>query len=228
MTRTADKPGTYRVRQKGGEWVVSGVRNTGQRVRLRAHSPDEAERLAVGVFGAGGGIGPILHPQDVPAKSGVAADAGPIPVDDWGFPVRVSADVASTVAASFNLPNSSVGGLVPGPVQPTDKEELAKKAHRAKYAKSLMEMAGMGYAAGTVMVARRVVTNGGKEPVNPNPKQVQDLADCTKETFIEWFGDREIKPWQMMFLLTLGIPIAMWLQSPKTKVQPESKLKSVP
>lgn len=86
----------------------------------------------------------------------------------------------------------------------------------------------MGYAAGTVALSRRMVVSAGKEPVNPNPKQVNDLADCTKETLIEWFGDREIKPWQMMFLLTIGIPAAMWLQSPKVKPEDKRNLKSVP
>lgn len=145
--------------------------------------------------------------------------------------MRVSASVADSLASTLNLPTGGHAGLA-GPANgvpaPTVEEDKEKKLRRAKHAKSLMEMAGMGWAAGTVALSRRVVTNAGKEPVNPNPKQVNDLADCTKETFVEWFGDREIAPWQMMFLLTLGIPMAMWLQSPKSKEKPEAKLKSVP
>jgi hypothetical protein len=135
------------------------------------------------------------------------------------------------VATGFNLPVTSTGATATPTVAITDarvKEEAEKKASRTKHAKSLMGMVGMGWAAGTVAVSRRVITNAGKEPCKPDPKQVNDLADCTRDTFIEWFGDREIKPWQMMFLLTLGIPMAMWLQSPKVKTEDKRNLKSVP
>lgn len=225
MPRTADKPGSYRVRQKGGEWLLSGVRKTGDRFRYRASSPEEAERIATGVFGSSVGIGPISGSDHLPQAKSPETTA----VDDWGFPVRVSPELSQSIRVGFNLPAAGSDHLPT--VALTDervKEEAAKKADRSKHAKSLMSVVGMGYAMGTVAVSRRVITNAGKEPCKPDPKQVNDLADCTRDTFIEWFGDREVKPWQMMFLLTLGIPMAMWLQSPKAKPDDKRNLKSVP
>src|SRR5882672_6104046 len=220
MPRLPDKPGTYRVRDKDGRYFLSGVRKNGQRVKIQTDTRAEAETVGRNLFGdssaVAGSIGTI--PQ-APQPAAV--------VDDWGIPIRVSPELAASVAQSFNLP-SSTATSTPQVIADV-KEEAEKKARRAKQAKSLMELAGVGYAAGVCMVSTKAVSRVSESPVKPNPKQVNDLADCTKETFTEWFGDREIKPWQMMFLLTLGIPIAMWLQSPKNKVkQPEPKLKSVP
>jgi hypothetical protein len=111
---------------------------------------------------------------------------------------------------------------------PTPKDVEEKRVKRAKQAKSLMELAGISFAAGDVWLARKVCDRAGKEPLNPNARQVNDLAEVTKETLAEWFGDREVKPWQMMFLLAIGIPISMLIQSPKKVAQPDAKLKSVP
>jgi len=221
MPRLPDKPGTYRVRDKDGRYFLSGVRKNGQRIKIQTDTRAEAETVGRNLFGDSGsvaeGIGTI--PQQAPQSAAV--------IDDWGIPIRVSPELAASVAQSFNLP-SSTATSTPQVIADV-KEEAEKKARRAKQAKSLMELAGVGYAAGVCMVSTKAVSRVSEAPAKPNPKQVNDLADCTKETFTEWFGDREIKPWQMMFLLTLGIPIAMWLQSPKNKVkQPEPKLKSVP
>ena len=222
MARTADKPGTYRVYERNGGFVLSGVRTNGERAKLRdLPSRAEAERLAKDLFGlsntVASGIGPIPSmPQS------------PTPVDDWGLPIRVSAETVASVQQSFGLGGTNTPPVTgPNPVSAKETEE--KKIRRAKQAKSLMELAGISFAAGDVWLARRVTTNLGREPVNPNPKQVNDLADATKETLVDWFGDREVKPWQMMFLLAIGIPISMLIQSPKAKqIEPESKLKSVP
>lgn len=225
--RRPDKPGTFRVTPKGGRHLVSGVRSDGQRVKVWARTEDEANTLGRSLFGNPGTeterIGPIPSPSAPVAPQ----------LDDWGFPVRVTPEVAASINASF--------GVKPGPTTalpiPPDvvKEDQEKKDRRAKHAKSLMELAGVGYAAGTVMVSKKWVTASGRDPVKVNPRQVNDLADCTRDTLIEWFGDRDIKPWQMMVILSFGIPLSMFLQSPKSqktldeeKKQEASKLRSVP
>lgn len=222
--RRPDKPGTFRVTPKGGRYLVSGVRSDGQRVKVWARSPDEGDTLGKSLFGvpATEGIGPIPKPDSTPAPQ----------LDDWGFPVRVTPEVAASINASFGVKPSPTTAL---PLPPAvDKDEQEKKDRRAKHAKSLMELAGVGYAAGTVMVSKKwVKATRNNEPVKVNPKQVNDLADSTRDTLIEFFGDRDIKPWHMVLLLTLGIPMSMWLQTPQgpmkedEKTEP-NKLRSVP
>jgi hypothetical protein len=226
MARKPDRPGTYRVLDRNGRYVVSGVRPDGQRVKMRAENRIEAVKLGETLFGGSSPVSTPIGPIPSAPQSATATD-------DWGVPIRVSPEVAASVAASFNLNGPGGSGVGTGPTPSIDpavtKDETEKKIRRAKQAKSLMELAGVGYAAGVCIVSTKAVSKVSSTPSKPNPKQVNDLADCTKETFIEWFGDREIKPWQMMFLLTLGIPIAMYLQSPKDKKQQaEPKLKSVP
>lgn len=223
--RRPDKPGTFRVTQKGGRRLVSGVRTDGQRVKVWANTPEEADKLGKELFGSPAtvtaGIGPIPSPPQAPQ------------LDDWGFPVRVTPEVAASINASFGVkPGPTMGIPTTPPV--VDKDEQEKKERRAKHAKSLMELAGVGYAAGTVMVSKKwVKATRNNEPVKVNPKQVNDLADSTRDTLIEFFGDRDIKPWHMVLLLTLGIPMSMWLQTPQgPKKEDEkteaNKLRSVP
>jgi hypothetical protein len=192
-------------------------------VKVFARTADEGESLGKSLFGGSpDGIGPIPSP---------APSSGPaIPqLDEWGFPVRITPEVAASINASFGVkPGPTTGVPTTPPV--VDKDEQEKKDRRAKHAKSLMELAGVGWSAGTVMVSKKWVTASGREPVKVNQRQVNDLADCTRDTLIEWFGDRDIKPWHMMLILTLGIPMSMYLQSPKVKEdkkEPE-KLRSVP
>jgi hypothetical protein len=216
--RKPDQPGDYRVRLKGGEWVLSGLQRNGSRVKLGFSTEGQARNLASALFGAPTVVAPIV-------------DAVAAQLDDWGLPKITVASAASSNAALGIAP-------VPVPQQPNAQpskppESEAQKKERNKRSQSLMELIGMGWAAGDVMLARKWVDGAGKEPVKPNPKQVNDLADSMKDTLQDWFGDREIKPWQMTFLLSLGIPIAMYLQSkPKAKLneaqaQP-NPLKSVP
>ena len=219
--RRPDKPGTFRVTPKGGRYLVSGVRSDGQRVKVYAASRDEGESLGKGLFGGSSeSIGPIPSPTPSAAPQ----------LDEWGFPVRITPEVAASINASFGVkPGPTTGVPTTPPV--VDKDEQEKKERRAKHAKSLMELAGVGWSAGTVMVSKKWVAASGREPVKVNPRQVNDLADSTRDTLIEWFGDRDIKPWHMMLILTLGIPMSMYLQSPKVKEEnkkePE-KLRSVP
>jgi hypothetical protein len=213
MGRTADKPGTYRIRQKlSGGWVLSGVRTDGQRVKVPVGSQFEGDKLAASLFPLGIAAGPVIPEITKPAPA--------LKFDDWGLPV-VTEESAQSVASAMGIPPTP-------PPQPTPtvaeqdakvKEAAAKnaeiQANRKKYAKSLCELIGHGYAMGVVMGSKRAVTSLGKEPVKPSPKQVTDLAEVTKDTITEWFGDHEVKPWIMMILLTIGIPLSMYIQSPK-------------
>jgi len=158
-------------------------------------------------------------------------------LDDWGVLIRVTPETIASVASAVGVPVATgpvVATTLPTTVAKveTTKEADEKRIKRAKHAKSMAEMGGIAYAAGDVWLARRITSAAGKEPVKPNPTQVNDLADVTKDMITEWFGDRDIKPWQMMLLLSFGIPIAMLLQSPKAKpkadeTKQDSPLKSV-
>jgi hypothetical protein len=204
VSRTPDKPGTYRIRptQDGG-FRLSGVKADGTRVKERFRHEFEAQGKAESIFGK---------------KE----------YDDWGLPVSSMRASAETVAGL----NASLGIAPPGVSTAPPKVDPAKAAANSKFAQSLMEMVGMAWATGDVILARRLTENIGKDPVKPNPKQVNDLAESAKETLIGWFGDRNIKPWQMTILLSIGIPLAMMLQSPPKKVeaskQAQPDLKSVP
>jgi hypothetical protein len=146
-------------------------------------------------------------------------------LDDWGIPIVQDMRAAPETVASLNA-NLGIKPDVP-------KVDPIKKQEQTKFAHSLMEMIGMAWATGDVMLARRLTEGMGKDPVKPNTKQVNDLAESAKETFVGWFGDRDIKPWQMMILLSIGIPLTMMLQSPLKKLpaeqqKPTPDLKSVP
>lgn len=229
MARTADKPGTFRIHPKQGGFLLSGVRSDGQRVKVpglstRAEADEMGRRLFVGNAPT---ISPIVGASPT-------ATIPPIKeLDDWGVPIRVSADTIGSVGAAIGVqPSVSHSTPLPQAQNATPKPDDVKpnKAKRAKQAASLMELAGIGWAAGSCWVGRATCEAMDKEPVKPNEQQVRDLAEVTKETFVDWFGDREIKPWQMMFLLTLGIPVSMVIQSKGKKKETDEKpaLRSVP
>ena len=221
--RQPDKPGTYRIRPaKNGGMRLSGVRADGTRVRMGGLSTAEANEIAGRLF-----------------KSAVAIPAPSTDwakTDDWGFPLKVSDDTIASVASTLNIPDPAapVDPVAQAPEPPT-KEDVEKRERRAKNAKGLMDLAGIAGSAGVVIAARRLTVAVGKEPVNPDTKQVGNLRDSIRETLTEWFGESEIAPWQMVILLAFGIPISMMLQSPRKKElekvstsQPETKLSSVP
>lgn len=225
--RSPDKPGTYRVRQaKGGGYRLSGVRTDGRRVRMGGLSEVEANELAAKLF-----------PNVIKAAQTITQVTDQWEkTDDWGFPLRVGEETVASVAKAFNLrdPSDTAPSIasIPKPESTPSPDEVAKKEKRAKNAKSLMDMAGIAGAAGDVFIARRLCEAVNKEPVKPDPKQVNDLRDSIKETLTEMFGDKEIAPWQMMILLALGIPISMLIQSPRKKEisaeEKKAELKSVP
>ena len=231
--RKPDSPGVSRIkRQTDGRWLLSGISTTGKRIRIPGLTYADAERTQAEVFGyvSGPGQNAGSNPLSpiVPITPVGPSDDKPR-LDDFGLAIGVSVDNAAKVNAAFGIPPV---GAAPTVTLVKTGEQVAidadKKVKRAKQAKSLMELAGVSWAAGSVWAGRRMIVAAGKEPVNPNPRQVNDLADCTKETFVEWFGDRDIKPWQMMLLLTIGIPLSMFIQSPSKKKVSTDHLKSVP
>lgn len=222
MARTPDRLGTFRVTERQGFFVLSGVDGKGNRVKLRnLPTRGEAETLGKRLC-VGGSSSPTLPVTARPMPAGLGVGGVN---DDWKVGIRVSPDTLGALNDSLGLnqPPAAVPDIKPAKDDPADE----KRVRRAKQAKSMAEFIGVAYAAGDVWMARRIATNLGKEPVLPSPKQVNDLADVTKETLTQWFGDREIPPWQMMLLLSIGIPLTMVIQSPSKK-KVEAQLKSVP
>lgn len=197
MARTPDKPGTYRIkRHADGTHTVSGKRLNGTRVKIPGFGTrEEADLQARSLFGFGG-INKIPPLPTVPPPSGSE------PLDSFGLP-RI------TVAS---LPNFGAAAGKPAPKPETEEEKRKKKMN--DQAQSLMELGGVAWAAGSVWLGRKACDRLNKERIQPNPEQTKQLAAVTKETLIEWFGgDKVIKPWQMMVLLTIGIPLSMVLQA---------------
>ena len=224
--RKSDKPGTYRILNKGGTHTLSGVKVNGDRVKISDLSYSDAEAIAARLFPSIGAIPnmPLIAPEPFRASSSF---------DDDSFWSTSTAKPTPEATASLNASlGIKPGPTIPLPASVLTADEQDKKAKRAKNAKSLMELAGVGWAAGSVWVGRAACERFDKEMVNPNPRQVNDLADVTKETLSEYFGDRDIKPWMMMFLLTLGIPMSMLLQAkpkkPSKELAESPTLKSVP
>lgn len=183
--------------------MLSGVRANGERVKVKGLSRDDAEAMASRLFPLAQGLGTKPEPNQA--------------LDDFGLPpLRVSPDVVASAAPPINQPVA----------QPSPIDNAVAKAKKARHAQSLMELTGMGWAAGTCWTGRKLTERAGKDPVKPSPKQVNDLADSAKDTLTEWFGDRDIKPWQMTILLTIAIPVSMLIQSPKKKELPKAQTES--
>jgi hypothetical protein len=216
------KPGSFRILDKGGTWTLTGRKHNGDKVRIPLLSREEASSIADKLFPRIGVIPntPLVAPTDYRAQLDKEE------ADFWGPP-----EVATERNANLNASIGLGAPIVSAPPPTTTAEEVEKKAKRAKNAKSLMELTGVGWAAGSVWVGRAACERFEKDAPNPNPRQVNDLADVTKETLSEWFGDRDIKPWMMMFLLTLGIPVSMLLQArprkPTKEVSGEQKPESL-
>jgi hypothetical protein len=212
MARQADQPGSYRVRQTPLGWRVQGLMRNGEKVKRTFLTEIEAQSWAGTTFDG---------------KSPIA-----ITRNEWGVPIealKMSPESVSSLNAAFGIPTI---GAIPSPPPTTTApviQSLEEKKKKTEHAQSLMELFGIGWAAGTVMVGRKITENIGNEVVNPDPKQVRDLRDSFKDTVTTWFGDKEIKPWQMTVLLSIGIPLTMVIQSKKKKPEEnKANLKSVP
>lgn len=214
--RSPDKPGTFRIKPRmDGKWRLSGVREDGSRYRQTFGSESEAKQLAGVLF-------PAKKDDVLPAKTQWDE------TDDFGLPVSIKASGDSMASANAKLGIGTMAQPTPnGPIA-TATTALTKtidenKLRNAKQAQSLMEMIGIAGAAGDVMLAVKITEGAGKDPVKPNPKQVNALADSLTDTLKGWFGDRDIKPWQMTILLGLGIPLTMLIQSKKKDKPKESE-----
>lgn len=163
---------------------------------------------------AEGTIGPIITPAPKPA------------LDEFGLPAipRLGAQQTQNLNAGLGIATAAPPTVTPQAVTTVEDE---KKVKRAKSAKSFMELAGVAWAAGSVWVGRKACEKLDKEQVSPNPKVVNDLAEVSKETFAEWFGDIDMKPWQLMVLMSFGIPLSMVLQARKKPGAAKPDLKAV-
>lgn len=224
MPRPPDKPGTYRIKETpDGKWRVSGVRGDGERVRDAFRTELEAREFSERTFS--GYTAPIVQRAPVTEAP---------PTDEWGVPIggasafKVTPDIASGVNATLGLPTFGPNG----PTKPSEILPPEKKKEIKNRSDSLAGFVGLGWAAGTVIVGKKVADAAGKDTsaYKPNPKQMNDLADSVKDTIASWFGDREIKPWQMALLLTIAIPTTMLIQCPNKPPEslPSGNLKSVP
>lgn len=230
MARSALKAGEYRVTPKGGQFLVSGVRPGGQRVKLYANSQQEADSLVGTLF---------------PKRSVTVTAPDWSETDDWGIPLRVTESVVADIGTKLginNLPgpigtNGTNGlphiprieGANPALAAPVkvDPVEVIKKAKLAGQAHSLAETIGLGMGWAVVNGGKKICERVDKIPPRANPDQVNALVDNTSATFKDMFGDREVKPWQMMILLGLSIPLSMLMQA-KDKEQPPKLVESKP
>jgi hypothetical protein len=197
MARTPDKPGKYRVKQKGLEWVLSGVRMDGRRVRLHFGSETEAKENAGRLFGS---------EPTAPLNQ---------KLDEWGIPVSVDfpnigPETVNAVASAMGIPTADAKPETP-------KVDDKKAEENRKRAKSLCEFLGIAWASGDVWLARKMTTSLGKDPLNPSKSQVNTLADAAQTALTDLFGDRQVGPWTMAILLSIALPVSMMLQSPPKK-----------
>lgn len=199
--RPSDKPGDYRVReQPDGQWRVSGMKLDGTRVKhQRFTNKSEAEMYVA-----------LNFPTETK-------------LDEWGLPISQPSDMRMNPETIQKV--NAAAGINPALTGPTEAEKKKAKGD----AMALSELIGTGWAAGTVWTGRKLSERIGNEPVNPSPKTVDKLADSAAKTIQSWFGEREIKPWQLTCLLTFGILIIMLVQSkPKKAAETKPDLKSVP
>lgn len=227
MARKPDEPGKYRIKRKlDGTWWLGGLQKSGKRVRSSFESEKEARDAAR-----------VLFPQSPPVV--VTAPREP-PKDDWGLPIAIGDSTAAAFNANLGVPPPPPPipeGAPPEPAPP-DPDEAAKREKQKKQnlenAKSLCEMLGIGWAAADVWAGNRVIEWRGKEPVRPAPSQVKGVANAMSIALQSTFGDMEVGPWTMCFLLTLALPCAMVMSATKDKPkvepstdQPQANLKSV-
>lgn len=225
MARRPDEPGKYRIKRKlDGTWWLGGLQKTGKRVRASFGTEREAKEAARTLF-----------PQSPP----VAVSPAPRepPTDDWGLPIAIGDSTAAAFNANLGVPLPPVNPDVP-PIPVVDPDEAAKREKQKKQnienAKSLCEMLGIGWAAADVWAGNRIIEWRGKEPVKPAPSQVKGVANAMSIALQSTFGDMEVGPWTMCFLLTLALPCAMVMSATKDKPklepstdQPQANLKSV-
>jgi hypothetical protein len=193
--------------------MLTGVRANGTRLKQKGLSRVEAERMGAQIFGFGGA--PVVVPI---APTPTVTQAAQL--DDWGLPLRIKQEDVADLNASL--------GIKPQPAAPPPPpEDAEKREKRAKTAKSLADMLGTAWTGGVVYAGRRLCEKTDRDAAGykPNPEQVKDLREVTKDTITEMFGDHEVPAWQMMIFLSIGIPLAMFIQIPK---RPKEKSETSP
>jgi hypothetical protein len=215
MGRTPDKPGTFRVKQKGGMWAVSAVDRAGKRVRVSFATEEQARRMGESITGM---------PSVSPETPTVQSQPQTVQLDDFGLPVTpaIGDDTLRAVGQSMGVPVAPSSVQPPKP--PMDAEKQAKAKQRAK---TICEFLGVGVASADVWVARKMTISLGKDPVNPSAKQVGNLAVAWQDALSDVLADRTIGPWTMAILLSLALPASMMLQSPKKVEKPAEPLRAV-
>ena len=212
-------PGSFKVQGKrDGSYVLVGVRQDGTRVRFKVGSLTEGHTLARSIF------------QGAPAVATgqVTPPSGPnVAVDDFGLPVDFKLPQVSPETVRVGAPPPAAPLPGPGP----DPVKLERKGN----AKSLAELIGLGGALGPAMLANKFLEPRYEYVPKPSKKHMNDLANEITAAITESFGDREVGHWTMVILLSIGIPISMWIQAsgPKKKVEPSpiaerEPLQSVP
>ena len=223
-------PGSFKVQSKrDGSYVLVGVRTDGTRVRFKVGSLTEGHTLARSIFQGA----PAQPTGQVPPPSSpnAAVDEFGLPVDyklpEFGLPVDYKLPEVSPETVRVGAPPAAPAGPGPGP----DPVKLERKGN----AKSLAELIGLGGALGPAMLANKFLEPRYEYVPKPSKKHMNDLANEITAAITESFGDREVGHWTMVILLSIGIPISMWIQAsgPKKKVEPSppaerEPLQSVP
>ncbi len=216
MPRAADQPGTFRVSDKAGadgKFRLSGVREDGSRLKMRVSSLTEGYTLGQQLFA---GIRHDPKPVVLPTVGTAAAPT----LDDFGLPVdwkmpEASAETIETTAPKLPPPTP---GAVPTPTAPPPDA-----AEKRKNAESLAQIFGMGYTAIVVRKSTAFLEDRYETVPKTDPKTARSLADNFKKGITDTFGDREVGPWTMVILLTIGIPLTMWIQASGPKKMEEKK-----
>lgn len=211
------RPGTFKVSQKrDGGFVLAGVRQDGSRVRFKVGTLTEGHTLGRSLF-----QGAPVQPLGVVK----GPELSETKLDEFGLPV------------DFKLPTVSEATVQAGapPVPPTTGPiESPKKLERTQNAKSLAELISIAGAASPAYLANKFLEPRYENVPKPSKKHMNDLADELRAAITESFGDREVGHWTMVFLLALGIPVAMWIQASGPKKRevvpplPSPNLQSVP
>lgn len=218
--RQPDRPGSFRVTPKAGQWRMSGVTLSGDRVKASYGTEAEARRAGDALVGTPSMLG-------VKAPIVDTAPQATLPTDDWGLPIGLKVN-PETIRAFAPAVAPGAGTATPtSPASPAPQitaEEAAKKARRLARAKTLAEMLGVGYSAGVCFSARKWNDASDRTEVKPSPKHANELADSLADGIKDTFGDREVGPWTMTFLLTISIFLSVRMQSrPLTKEELDAR-----
>jgi hypothetical protein len=215
MSRASPAPGTFKVKpSKAGGFVLSGVRADGSRHRVKVGSLTEGHTLGQTMFA---GI-----PHAAPRPAGVVTSPQPRPeVDEFGLP------------AAYTLPQVSAETVKEGapPPAPPAPPPAALVTTRRSNANTLSELLGITAAGGVAYLSNQFLEARYETVPKPSKKHLSDLAEEIKLGIQQTFGDREVGHWTMAILLTLGIPISMWIQASGRKKPKENgspNLQAVP